>query len=594
MIRTAFACCLVAASVALAVPSDNGYRMPNGPGDPFKWYVDNRQQFAGGLTFAQWDTATTAAWKAWDDVQCSYATFQRLGTSSSANIADPRDPYDTFNVSTVWITSNTDPYYDYALAGGPAAMSDIPLTYGGNVYQCDIYVNAVDNQWSVTTPVPQTKDDLQTFLEHEIGHCMGLGHSPNNDSVMWASLSTGVDMRAINQVDTDAICGFYPQSGAIGSPCTTSCTQPSGGPALKCIAPPVPDGGTGPKICSSGCDPAAPPNFFCPTPFVCKASNLISGSAGACMPSYGDSITQVGKPCVNNVDCGSAVGICQPEVNRSPAPSFWTDGYCTQDCGVNKPGCPAGSACVDFGNNALRCIKTCRLGTGDCRNGYACLLPAENSPALCLNACYTDADCNGGASSGPNLCRACDGVCFARQNATAQIGDNCTQSDQCGPAQLCATFSTGANSAGICSQTCTSACSACPSGSTCHVLDDGNPWCLKDCVTGSCPTGQRCAILSTGRACIPGCSTSDDCPVGTVCSGGECINGGQGGGTGCTLCGSGGGGGSTSFGGAGGGSGGGGGAAPSGGCGCNEVASYPMLAFGLLFLLGARRWRRSQ
>src|SRR3954454_18539447 len=126
--RSAFVVLLLAASVS-AAPTYQPFRMPNGPSDPFKYYVDNRQSFAGGLSFAQWDATTTAAWKAWDDVGCSYVSFQRLGTTTSANIPDPRDPYDTFNVSTVWVTNASDPYYEYALAGGVATMADIPLTY---------------------------------------------------------------------------------------------------------------------------------------------------------------------------------------------------------------------------------------------------------------------------------------------------------------------------------------------------------------------------------------------------------------------------------------------------------------------------------
>lgn len=467
------------AAVAVAAPTFQSYRMPNNASDPFRWYIDNRQAFGGGLTFAQGDTSTTAAWKAWDDVACSYTAFQRMGTTSSAGVPNPSDPYDTFNVSTIWITDAGDPYYEFALAGGVATMADIPLTYGGNVYQCDIYVNGVDQQFSVALPVPADKNDLQTFLEHEIGHCMGLDHSPVNDSVMWSSLPKGLNMRAIGQADTDAVCSLYPQAGAVGSPCTgTTCAQPTdGGTALKCITPPKPDGGTGASFCSHGCDPVAPPNMYCPTPFVCKQSSLISGSSGACLPSYGDSITQVGKPCTQDSNCGSATGVCQPELARDPAPPAWKGGYCTQDCGAGKQACPAGSSCADFGNNTFRCIKECRLGTGDCRDGYACILAEVGKPALCLNACYSDADCNGGASSGPNLCRTCDGVCFARQNTTAQVGDNCTQNAQCGTAQLCVTLTTGGSSAGVCSQNCTSACSACPNGSSCHQLGDGSdPW----------------------------------------------------------------------------------------------------------------------
>lgn len=590
LLLTAF---LAAASAAIAAPYYLDYRMPNNPSDPFKYYIDDRQPTAGGLTSSQWNAATQAAFNTWDAVACAYTTFKYQGTTSDAGIPDPRDAYDQFNVSTVWITSSSDPYYDYALAGGVASMSSIPLTYAGNVYQCDIYANGVSEQFSVAATPPVDKNDLQSMVTHELGHCQGLGHSPTDDSVMWAGLQRGQLARTLGQPDVDAICQLYPAQGAVGSPCTGSCTQPTDGGSLSCIQPPKPDGGTGTKICSTGCDPNAPNN--CPVPFVCKPANLISGKPGACMPSYGDAITQVGKPCTKDVDCGSAIGLCATQNLLPSGQPAWQDGYCTQQCGAGQAACPAGSDCIDFGSNQFRCMKTCRVGTGDCRNGYACIVLDVNRPAVCISACYSDVDCNGGASSGPYLCRACDGVCFERQTTTAQVGDPCTASNQCGTAQLCLTLTNGSGSAGVCSQSCSNTCSTCPSGSTCHLIgQNSDPWCLRDCVSGSCPTGQRCALLPSGRACVPGCQDSNECPVGTQCVGGECVGGTTDGG--CTLsqC-AGGGGGSDVLPNPTGGGGGGNGKPPSGGCGCDDVASRPLLALAILFLLGARqRWRTAR
>lgn len=575
---------LFVASSALAQqpPPYLGYKMPNGPGNPFVYYLDSRATTAGGLTLAEMQTATNAAWTTWENVSCSYATFSFAGQSSQAGIADVRDPYDQFNVSTIWITASSDPYYDAALGGGVASAASIPLTYAGNVYQCDIYVNGVNDLWSVAATTPTDRNDLQTFITHEVGHCQGLGHAQNFDSVMWQAVGNGQQRRTLHQLDVDAICSVYPTQGHVGSPCTTACSQPTdGGAPLSCIAPFLPDGGSAPKLCTKGCDPAVAGN--CPGPYVCKNSTQVPNFSGACLPSYGDAVTQVGKPCQGNAECGSANGLCITPINNS-----WRGGYCTQPCGPSQPDCPAGSACAQFESGELRCIKTCRPGTGDCRDGYACLLIVQDAPALCLNACYSDADCNGGAATGPNLCRICDGVCLAKQNQTAQIGDNCTADNQCGVGQLCIRVTAAASTTGICSQACTNSCSTCPTGSACHLLNGSEtPWCLRSCTAGSCPVGQQCGLLPTGRACIPGCTGPNDCPIGTACLQGECklTNPPD---SGCTLCGNGGGGGSDNLP-RNGAPDAGGGKLQTGGCGCQGVADASVWAMLALFLLGVRR-----
>ncbi|MEN9798942.1 MAG: hypothetical protein RL653_2638 [Pseudomonadota bacterium] len=514
----------------------NGYLLPNSSNNPFEYYVDGRfPAGAGGVTQSSAEAATQAAFQAWEAVACAWPdfTFKGLATANPA-IADPRDPYDAFNVSTVWTNDPADPYYDFALAGGRALAAALPLTYAGNVYQCDIYANGVGNPFSAATPTPGQLYDLQSILVHEVGHCLGLGHTGDDSSVMFPTLDTGVQLRTAQQLDATTLCALYPQTGAVGSPCTPGGAACGGG--LTCIQAPRADGTPGPAFCSRGCDPSPGINGPCSAPWVCKASNLVPNSAGACLPSYGDAVTQVGKPCAYDADCGSPLGFCQKESFLPSGAPAWNDGACSQPCGPGRPDCPAGSTCADFGGGMVQCVQTCRLGTGDCRAGYACVFVAQGYPALCLSACASDADCNGGQPTGEYLCRPCDGLCLNRQNGASSVGAPCVATADCGTGQVCVKLTAGDATAGICSQTCADACSSCPSGTACHPLGvDGTPWCLPECQVGSCPSGQRCALLATGRACVPACTFQEECPLGTACIGGECVDPDQLDG-GCALC----------------------------------------------------------
>lgn len=563
------------------------HRMLNSQNDPFKYYVDGRMMQPSSVLIGQVQSAVDASYQAWQSVACAYPTFESQGLSTNnAGIADPRDPYDVFNVSAIWVTSKSDPLYQFALGGGIAAAASIPLNYAGTLYQCDIYLNAVDFVWSAQATTPANQLDLQTFITHEIGHCIGLGHSEEPKDVMYPGATFGAQARALSQRDIDKVCAIAPQTGAVGSPCTTD--PDCGSTALKCVAPSLPDGGTAAKLCSKGCTPTVP--GACPDPFVCKPSMLISGSSGACLPTRGDFVTQVGAPCTDPNQCGSAVGECQQE---STLPSglgpYFKAGYCTQNCGAGSSACPAGSACLDFGGGTNVCFKTCRLGTGDCREGYSCqrLTDAVN---VCSPSCKSNADCAGG--NGTFQCRTCDGTCQPTQNPSATIGDGCQASSECGAGQFCLLFEVNNQLVGQCSDSCATSQCLCPPGSACHLLGNGERYCLKDCAGGGqCPFGFQCGLLPSGKACIPACLDNFDCPVGATCQSGQCTAPDDG--SMCALC--------TSTNDAGtvtpkplvdAGSGGGG----SGGCGC--AASPGVIALlvppALFALLqGARRRRQA-
>ncbi len=574
-------CLPLAQGHAQAIPDYGllGFKMVHSAEDPFRYYIDGRM--VGQLSAAQVQPQVQAAYATWQAVSCAYPAFESLGLSTNnPQIVDVRDTQDSFNVTAVWITSNADPYYAYALGGGTAAAASVPLSYGGTLYQCDIYLNAVDYQFAFQTPTPAGFLDLQTLILHEVGHCLGLGHSDEWDDVMWPSAGVGAQRRALTQRDVDVLCGLYPQTGAVGSPCTNDAS--CGNAGLECIQPSLPDGGTGPSFCSKGCVQNVPGE--CALPFVCKPSTLISGHTAACLPSRGDFVTQVGAPCAQHNQCGSAVGLCQQEGVLPSGGPAWPGGYCMQACGAGNTPCPSGSECVNLAGSDL-CMKTCRLGSGDCRFGYTCA-HATDAINLCVTSCVNDQDCGD-----PNqfLCRQCDGTCLAKQRPTGQVGDLCEQSSQCGPEQFCLTFQ-GAGSVGVCSKTCGTACSACPTGASCHPLGDGNHYCLKDCTqgTGSCPFGYQCGLLPTGRGCIPGCQTNADCPVGNVCHNNECRGESDGGA--CVLC-------PTDSGvtgpppprpdaGQGGGN--------EGGCGCSSAATSGLFWAGLpLLLLFAQRRRKA-
>jgi hypothetical protein len=566
-----------------------GYKMLNTRDYPFRYYMDSRSNTPAGIALSEVEKATRAAFQTWEDVPTAYPAFLYAGTSTSAGIpGNVGDSMDAFNVSPVWITTDTDPYYRLALESGQAPSGSIPLTYAGYLIQCDIYLNAVPAKNFRWTTVPDTDPqfkfrDVQTVLTHEVGHCLGFAdvYTPTS-SVMNPNFPLGGNRRTLDPQDVQQISEYYPDKGAVGSPCSASvaCTN-----NLKCIPYKNSSGVTLYQYCSKSCPNLSPGE--CPDPFVCRASTA-TGGTNACLAVPGEAVTQVGKECTKDADCGSPRSVCQLPTTLPSGGTAWFGGYCQENCvaGASTSVCPAGSTCVELGAQD-RCLKPCRPGTGDCRDGYTCSPLAEGN--ICVPNCYSNDDCNGGSASSAFSCRVCDRVCIDTKPSGLSVGDPCTSNDQCGTNQYCLSIERQAQ--GICTQSCNSATCSCPTGSSCKSVGPDHV-CMKDCAAGTCATPLVCNPVGDTYSCTAACRFQKDCPTGYECFNGACYDPDARPDGGCALCSDGGppppppppptDGGT------------GGGTTPTA-CGCGEAPASGMVLFGVLALVlaGRRRsWQR--
>lgn len=552
--------------------------------DPFPYKIDGRVDPVAGLSLnGAVVPATKAAWQAWDNVPGAFVQFSYQGLSTTAPSTD-----DTVSVSAIFVTDPSDPYYNFALAGGASVSATVPLTYAGAVYACDIFLNAFDYAWSTGTPTPAGAFDVQTVMMHEIGHCLGLGDSYSNVvDVMFAQVQSGAQKRSLSASDVNQLNQAYP-AGGYGAPCPGGQTNCTGG-GLTCIHP---DGGASSPYCSIGCavPPAGSTNNPCGMPYLCKTPVLIPGNGitGTCLPSAGQE-TVVGRACTSSSQCGSVNGICIPSTQLPSGAPAWYGGYCSQDCNPNTgTPCPSGSSCYNVdGQGTYRCLKQCQPGSNQCRQNYSCspLAGLDAGVGACVSACVGDVDC--GANQ---ICRTCDGICEFKQTSTTQVGDPCTNGSTCGVGQVCLKFPW--NTLGVCSQPCSTGCAVCPQGSTCRAVGANNAgYCLKDCQDGTCAAGEQCGYTGTGRGCMPACQSSLDCPTNFVCSAGQCVSTSPTDAGTCALCYVAGGDGGLPSGNGNGGDGGTGPVTP-GGCGCQGTggpAAFFLLVLVALTFAGARR-----
>ncbi|WP_147443549.1 MYXO-CTERM sorting domain-containing protein [Corallococcus sicarius] len=505
----------LAATAAAQGPSDYQYLdhwVLNNSQDPFEYYLDARNGRPGDNDLALVETTVQAAFKAWQDVNCAWPAFTYKGRSTTAPIADVKDRLDRFNVAAIWVTDAADPVYAEVLNHGNSVSQAVPLTNGGYVYQCDIFLNAVNNRFTTATPTPAGFYDLQTAVMREIGHCLGLGKTGDStwESIMYYVQEPGVQRRTPSAYDRGALCQRYPQAGAVGSPCdTTAC-----GNGLTCATTQNTTSGKTVKVCTKACPDGVP--GACPAPYQCRASTAVSGSQFACLPAPVGEDTKVGSPCASASECGAANSRCLSEADQTTGFPPWKGGYCTESCTANAD-CPLGSACATVGSLGKRCLDTCRPGTGDCRSGYSCTTLPEGN--VCVADCASNAQC--GTSY---ACRTCDHACVTQQAGTRTVGEPCTQTSECGTNQEC--LKLNGNPQGVCAESCSVSTCTCAPGNTCRSAGAGGQrFCFRDCEDGTCSSPLQCVPFEQGNACLASCRNNQDCPNGLACdSAGKCYD----------------------------------------------------------------------
>lgn len=436
----------------------NESRCPNGA----SWSSSNQPQSywlnqngSDDISFSNLESVIQTSWDAWSAPCCSSFSASYQGTTAQTATS-----------------TNGDTVLSWEENSWPTQLGNVNQTIGVTlisifsnceIAQAPILFNGVG--FTFTTGGGGT--DMQSIATHEIGHNLGLGHTPDRSATMYAAYGGGTATRSIEQDDVDGVCALY----------TTSCNCTSDG---DCAANEVCNGGT--------CE--IPP---CTSDNECPGNEVCNSGSCEVPPCSSDS------DCQDGFYCDTSNSTCRPDCPVCEA--------CTQssDCGSN-------GFCVDFGNGNNKCIVTCGQG-GTCpgdsqcysveqqgQTYYLCLNPNANNDGACPDSYTCSADSgNGGGSDG-----TCDGLgntCESSQN------NNCTTDND-----ICLQTTDG-NS--FCSCTCTQD-SDCGSGNQCVALNNGSMGCIPGdpntdpCADVTCPSGEVC---ENGQ-CVDDGTGSDDTGTG--------------------------------------------------------------------------------
>lgn len=171
--------------------------------------------------------------QAWSDVPCPDGKVASMTFQEREPVSCKKSQYNKTGPNVNVVLFQDD---DWKYRGIDGTLAKTSVTYSdetGEIYDADIEVNTANNTVTITDDPRKVQYDLQAILTHEVGHFIGIAHSPNPDAVMYASYNPGsTSQRKLTPDDVEAVCAIYPPNS--GVPCET---EPRGGFSGSCDDP---------------------------------------------------------------------------------------------------------------------------------------------------------------------------------------------------------------------------------------------------------------------------------------------------------------------------------------------------------------------
>jgi hypothetical protein len=284
------------------------------------------------------------SYASWRAPNCSDFTYSYEGETN--------DDYQTGDQINTLVWRYEGSSFPRELGGASTIGVTLSSAYGGRAIDGDIVFNGIDHTWVIGAN-RFGEVDAQSIITHEVGHQLGLDHSPYQSATMYAAYLGGDGSASLSSDDISGVCNLYPSDAQ--------------------------------AECSNDDD--------CPGSEVC--------SGGSCVPGATNDAGGIGAACGQNNPCENGL-FCVVD-QRGNA-------FCTRQCG---DGCPMGWSCqqVSFGQQrASICLEdeNDAVGTGEfgdpCNGGYNCgsgFCVSDGDDSFCSQSCRDDADCPEGAECYP-------------------------------------------------------------------------------------------------------------------------------------------------------------------------------------------------
>jgi MYXO-CTERM domain-containing protein len=185
-----------------------------------------------GITADDVEAIVRKAFDNWENVACPQGGKPNIHVETFPQVQcdEKRYNYNARN-QNLWVFRddvwpNKDPI-------NTLALTTVRFKEDGTIVDADVEFNSANATFSLETVAGAT--DLQTIIQHESGHFLGLAHSNDQMATMWEKY-LGADMRTLEADDAEGICAVFPPTNSPDEGCdptpnhgfSTLCDEPIG------------------------------------------------------------------------------------------------------------------------------------------------------------------------------------------------------------------------------------------------------------------------------------------------------------------------------------------------------------------------------
>jgi hypothetical protein len=180
-----------------------------------------------GITAAQLEAVVRTAFDNWQNVACPNGGKPNLSVVTYPQVACAESRYNSSAPNqNVWMFR--DDAWPYGDGAAQTFVSFNAKT--GEIYDVDVELNSYMQQF--TLDANGFGMDLQSIVQHEAGHFLGLAHAADFSATMWPNYAGGVDQRTLEADDAAGICAVYPP---VATPPATCIGEPRNGFSTRCL-----------------------------------------------------------------------------------------------------------------------------------------------------------------------------------------------------------------------------------------------------------------------------------------------------------------------------------------------------------------------